>query len=323
MSPIDAAALAVLVYDDDGGKSEATAVWRGGPLADVEQTRFMQQGETLNTSVRGTTRAGGTKSRIRWASWKFADAKIIAYSIAGTTTILDALIDASYYSLQSTLRLSGLLVPFDVVLPVEVMQSLIEILTARHVFLPNEFLDVLDDVKASQAKYKRDDGWSHVIVGHSLGGAYANVVAARAGALSFALSPPGLYLGTKKMGLSSLSDLTSFLVSVIPEYDLVPAADGHYGTIAHIPCTVPDELDGVSKALECHGSARTLAMLVLGCGDRHYPQRRWEIVGYPNNEEYRRVYLRARHDNNVESADRPNFAGVVVPPREWVESYKL
>jgi hypothetical protein len=318
MSPIDAAALAVLVYNDDGGKAEATAAWRGGPLADVVQTRFVQQAELLNATTRGKTRAGGTKSRLRWASWKFADAKIVAYSLAGTTTILDALIDASYYSLQSTLRLSGFLVPFHVVLPVEVMQTLIEILTARNAFLPSEFLDVLDDVKASQAAHTREDGWSHVIVGHSLGGAYANVIAARAGALSFALSPPGLYFGTKKMGLHSLRDLTSYLVSVIPEFDLVPEADGQFGTIAHVPCTVSDTLNGVSKAIECHGSARTLSMLVLGCGDRQYPRRQWEIVAYPNSAEKRKVYLQA--GDSAGKGGAAGFGGSVVPPKGWAGS---
>ena len=133
-----------------------------------------------------------------------------------------------------------------------------------------------------------------------------------------ALSPPGLYFGTKKMGLHSLRDLTSYLVSVIPEFDLVPEADGQFGTIAHVPCTVSDTLNGVSKAIECHGSARTLSMLVLGCGDRQYPRRQWEIVAYPNSAEKRKVYLQA--GDSAGKGGAAGFGGSVVPPKGWAGS---
>ena len=203
------------------------------------------------------------------------------HSIAGTSTILDALIDTSYYAMQSTLKMSGFLIPFNDILPLHVIQKLIEVLSARGPFSPTEFLDVMDDVRQSRDAYKKANGWSHVVVGHSLGGAYANVIAARVGVQSFSLSPPGLYLGTRKMGIQSIADLSSHVISVVPEGDLVPTTDGHAGTIAHIPCTVRGT-DAIAKAVRCHSSSRTLAMLALACPDKSYPQRRWEIVDYPN-----------------------------------------
>ena len=111
-----------------------------------------------------------------------------------------------------------------------------------------------------------------------------NIIAARAGIRSFALSPPGLFFGTQKMGVDSFADLSSHTVSVIPEWDMVPTADGHAGTVIHVPCSVPRTMSNIKKSVACHSCSRTLAMLALACVDKQYPHRKWEIIDYPNSD---------------------------------------
>ena len=296
---LDAAALALIIYNDDGGLSEAGALWHGGPLSDVRQTEYVQQGQDLPKDLVGKTKSGGSKSRIRYASWNFTQAKVIAYSIAGTSTMLDALIDGSYYALQSTLKMSGFLVPFNSLLPLTIIQTMIEVVSGQGAFEPTEFLDLLDKIEMSK---KENPEWTHVVTGHSLGGAYANIVAARAGISAISFSPPGLYLGTRKMGMKFTSDLFSHLTNVIPEYDIVPKADGHAGTIAHIPCSISSQATAIEKGIACHSMHRTLGILALACRDTHYPHRIWNIIDVPNSQKPI-VVLKRDADGKSISAD--------------------
>ena len=110
-------------------------------------------------------------------------------------------------------------------------------------------------------KTLKGEGGHTMIVGHSLGGAYTNIVGPRAHIPTFALSPPGLYYGLKKFGLRETNDLYPYVTSIIPDHDPIPKADFQVGNLQNIPCTA--NIAGVGSQIQCHSAKRTLATLVM------------------------------------------------------------
>ena len=83
-----------------------------------------------------------------------------------------------------------------------------------------------------------------VLTGHSLGGGVANIVASKLGVISFAVSPPGIYLGTNIYGLNK-NDINILSRSVVPERDPISSLGVNGGEIISIPCYE-------SSSFNCH-----------------------------------------------------------------------
>ena len=165
-------------------------------------------------------------------------------------------------------------------MPVAFIQDLIAELTNPD-FKPTEYLDLLKDVEQTRdglraaPTYPGGPGGTTMVVGHSLGGCYTNIVGTLARVPTFALSPPGLYYGIRKFGIDYAAELYPWVQSIRPDHDPVPLADWQVGAVQNIPCTV--ELDGLGSRGACHSVLRTLSMLVSACPDTTHPGRAWGI----------------------------------------------
>eukprot|EP00484_Ammonia_sp_Unknown_P008667 CAMPEP_0197080294 /NCGR_PEP_ID=MMETSP1384-20130603/214060_1 /TAXON_ID=29189 /ORGANISM="Ammonia sp." /LENGTH=315 /DNA_ID=CAMNT_0042519177 /DNA_START=58 /DNA_END=1005 /DNA_ORIENTATION=- len=106
-------------------------------------------------------------------------------------------------------------------------------------------------VRTNLSEALRDEDRTIIILGHSLGGGIAQIVAAKLllneeanQVLSFGVASPGTKYSSKKFGFD-VNSLHETSISVLPERDLVSQIDVHGGEIQIIKC------DG-EHALDCH-----------------------------------------------------------------------
>merc|ERR1712176_465976 len=103
-----------------------------------------------------------------------------------------------------------------------------------------------------------------LLVGHSLGGGVAEIVAAKYAddgydsVYSFGLSSPGTLLSSEKFGFS-VEALDKSSISVLPRRDPVSSVDVHGGTTQIIECDA-------KAMLGCHLSTRSFCEIFRECG---------------------------------------------------------
>ena len=206
---LDAAFLANSIYEPDGGVLAATEVFRGGPLEDGVQTKFVRQfGGPPNNGPRKKD-----KSMIQWSRWDFNTSNTTVFVVRGTSNLIDALQDLSYYSIASSLKVVlQAILPIQYILPPIFIQKLIEF-CVNDAFKPIEYDALLKEVKEVRNGLRKkpsrsgEKGGQVLIVGHSLGGAYAQIVGALGEIQTMSLSPPGLFYGIKKFGINNISQV--------------------------------------------------------------------------------------------------------------------
>jgi hypothetical protein len=147
--------------------------------------------------------------------------------VRGTSNVVDAMQDLSYYSIASSLKVVlQFVLPIQHILPPEFIQELIQAMLNR-AFAPIEYNELLREVKHVTGgrrlpRTSQDSpGGQTMIVGHSLGGAYANIVGVLGEIPTFTLSPPGLFYGIKKFGIDNAADLYPYITALVPDMDLV------------------------------------------------------------------------------------------------------
>lgn len=180
ISVLDLAFLSNSIYEPDGGKMAAKEVFSNGPLADHNLTMFTRQ-----FSGTGNGRSGQDSSLIQWARWDFNNANTTIFVVRGTSNVVDAMQDMSYYSIASSLKVVlEFLLPIQHILPSEFIQELIKTML-NSAFEPIEYLELLHEINRvnNGIRKKRDSqsgkGGQTIITGHSLGGAYANIAGKR------------------------------------------------------------------------------------------------------------------------------------------------
>jgi len=241
-------------------------------------------------------RIGGSEST--WQVWDFPSTKTRAYVFRGTATLFDAMADMGIYSMSSSVQaVSMFLLPLTKILPTDVVLDLVDILTNDD-FKVTMHMEALDDARQWQMSHPKGDGWSAVVLGHSLGGVYANLLGASLQIPTFTFSPPGILQISRNAGVEHLELSKSFLTSLVPKGDPVPLMDKQVGTRVEFPCTVP--VNYFTDVAGCHKAERTLAMLVLACPDWNYPERQWGIgKSLPSGETARDWYLGGPSDDLV------------------------
>eukprot|EP00928_Gymnodinium_smaydae_P082774 TRINITY_DN6606_c0_g2_i3.p1 TRINITY_DN6606_c0_g2~~TRINITY_DN6606_c0_g2_i3.p1 ORF type:complete len:611 (-),score=62.96 TRINITY_DN6606_c0_g2_i3:84-1916(-) len=208
----------------------------------------------------------------RWGVFKLPESKVRVVAVRGTNIGRDILEDVDLFATIALLQLSGFLFPVLSALPRELVRDLIEDAAAPRAFNPWEEL-----VNATKTwKHKSEaDGYSLVVTGHSLGGAYTAIAAAAANVSGVAFSPPGIGYTFPRFGLQDEASITRSLTAVQPTGDLVPVVDKQVGFTQHISCRV-------KKTLGCHGIGTTLCELYSVCGDPRGRDSRCADLGpYP------------------------------------------
>jgi len=121
-------------------------------------------------------------------------------------------------------------------------------------------------VAGDPQKWSADDHrWNDplVMTGHSLGGALGVVAASRAGAEALVFSAPGntLMADVFKMNVQSAKKY----VNVMPDHDVIPKVDEHYGVVQHVLCRTKDGHE--ASSFLCHQVKKTACELWRVCGD--------------------------------------------------------
>jgi len=97
-----------------------------------------------------------------------------------------------------------------------------------------------------------------IVVGHSLGGALANIIGNIYQLQNFGLSPPGTAYGGEIYDFDDV-DVTKYMHAVVPQRDPVASLGSTHGTVIHIPCDEP-------KSLSCHYLTTTICKISSICG---------------------------------------------------------
>ena len=97
-----------------------------------------------------------------------------------------------------------------------------------------------------------------MLVGHSLGGGVAKIIGARQKIPAVSFSSPGIGYEYIKFSFS-LDDAIKYVVTIVPDGDLIPGIDKMYGQKQIIKCSG-------ENFVQCHLIGRTYCELHHGCG---------------------------------------------------------
>jgi len=119
----------------------------------------------------------------------------------------------------------------------------------------------MDLIKIGKEKVKKlsETNPNVIVVGHSLGGALANVIGTSLSVDNYAISPPGISYGGKVYGFTE-SQMSRYMHSVVPQRDPVAALGFTSGNVVNIPCYEP-------KSLDCHWAQTTICTLSRLCNE--------------------------------------------------------
>lgn len=247
---LDAALAANLAYVHDELEllGNVSAVFKHHPLG-VPAVREVQPWQTVG----------------RWVAMEF-EAEVDVLSFRGSGTTLDFVTDMELWFRVKTMLLADAVLPFISTLPLEVKRRMIHGDGGWMVrFLGLEQPWAAPCAAAAKAKARADArGRVLVIVGHSLGGGLASICAAHLSVPGVMLSPPGGSLSAHRFNVDTEARHLSAkkLVTIVPDFDIVPTADEHLGTVQRIGCHAEDPA-------ACHSAERTLCELWHACGDLH------------------------------------------------------
>jgi len=201
--------------------------------------------------------------------------------IRGTTPSLgDALQDMTLWSEISSFQIINLIIPLLVFWPINLTCNLVHILSTLQGWIGgrvemNNYLDevsnYVDNILPAWQTYVNDTAGNTDVVkmiGHSLGGGLANLVASKEygqymekgvppRTTSFGVSPVGTTYSSKKFGFT-WEAVTATETSVWAARDIVPMVDRHMGLYEVIPCTQ-------ASFLQCHSVLTTLCQLWRQC----------------------------------------------------------
>jgi len=244
----DASIMANLAYihDEQDLVGNVTAAFENHPLG-VPNVTNIQPWQTCG----------------RWMRFEF-EANIDVFAFRGSATTLDFITDMEMWMRVKTFAVADLLFPLMTAMPVEVKRNLIRGDSGWMVEffgLQQPWTAPCKAVAEAKAHAERR-GHALLVVGHSLGGGFASICAAKLGLPAVMLSPPGTGLSSYRFGIETAEhhQTAKKLLTIVPDYDVVPTADQHQGTIQRIACDAADP--GA-----CHSGERTLCELWHSCGD--------------------------------------------------------
>jgi len=201
--------------------------------------------------------------------------------IRGTTPSLgDALQDMQLWSEISSFQIINLIIPLLIFWPIDLTCNLVKTLSMLQGWIGgrvamndyfDEVFDYVSSILPSWQTYVLDTSANTdevKVLGHSLGGGLANLVASKEygqymnygvppRTTSFGVSPVGTAYSSKKFGFNWKA-VTATETSVWAERDIVPQVDRHQGLYEIIPCTQ-------ESFLRCHSVKTTLCQLWRQC----------------------------------------------------------
>ena len=250
VSVLDVGVLIAAIYDTtDYGEQAVVNAFAGGPLSDV----------ILNNTVKQDNNG---ESDIFWQRWDFNKAKTTIFVVQGTTTAYDGMQNLALYAMSSSIELLSFGLALDAILPSAVLSDLIDIISNDDFEIKTHH-KLKIEIEKFKVNHPKNQGWTTMIAGHSLGGSYANILGALLEIPSFTFSPPGLLYISKSLRIDGkqIELAKSFATSLVPQWDSVAKVDHIVGTRVEIPCTV--NLTGALDMVQCHSPVKLICSLIL------------------------------------------------------------
>eukprot|EP01084_Bolivina_argentea_P267876 454848_1 len=186
-------------------------------------------------------------------------------SIRGTLDQSDMKQDLRMFTEIASLQFISFIIPLTTILPEETVIDIVSKITVPYTRFDDKIYDyILTNILESEISESKPD-YTIYLVGHSLGGGIASIVAARFAKesyqnvkfKSFGVSSPGVGWSSKKFGFS-LDDLDRTSKSVVPRRDIVPMFDRHGGDKQIIQCNE-------RIFLNCHFVSSSFMELLRSC----------------------------------------------------------
>ena len=195
-------------------------------------------------------------------------------AVRGTYDTDDVLQDVSLYTEVFTLQTFSWVIPLTTILPVGFIRDFI-----KYASIPEGMIDptlrerydepvynyIESNLSFALSKVKGEIANKTIfLMGHSLGGGVAEIVAAKfadegyTNVYSFGLSSPGTLYSSLKFGFS-VEALDKSSISVLPRRDPVSSVDQHGGVAQTIECNA-------EQMIYCHSCPRSFCEIYQECG---------------------------------------------------------
>jgi len=276
LGPTEMTLLAELSYKKEGVTNQSLAYFLGS-----ENFIWVDTNESFTDSEANFYHIKAVKKTPPSYDHNSGDVHENYVVIRGTTPSLgDALQDMTLWSEISSFQIINLIIPVLVFWPINLTCNLVRILSTLQGWIGgkvvmnnylNEVSDYVNNILPPWQTYINDTtGNTDVVkmIGHSLGGGLANLVASKEygqymekgvppRTTSFGVSPVGTAYSSKKFGFG-WEAVTATETSVWAARDIVPLVDRHMGLYEVIPCTQ-------QSFLQCHSVLTTLCQLWRQC----------------------------------------------------------
>jgi len=189
----------------------------------------------------------------------------IVLAVKGTSNPVDCLTDAGFWTGVFVMQFFNVFVPFFSAIPPSVVEFVLRVTMFSTSFKQmRTTVDKIVEMIQTQSKNYPND--QIVLTGHSLGGGLVEIAAAQVGVPTVDVSGLG-----NKFSVSRFikhykpTRIYDNIVSIMPDYDMVPRIDWHNDAVQHIQCR---DAQGFQRgSLMCHGVYVTACEIWRACGD--------------------------------------------------------
>jgi len=251
LSVLDLAALAMFAYEPDCMR-----------IPDLLKSSFGKGAGSPRMEV-----CMPYESLPRWVSFYFPPRKrggegTRVFSVKGTSTWRDIYVDTNLFATIQVLQALSKVVPILSLLPVPLIQGIVGPIRGAETHIWEDLASAIESRQDEAAQRGRGTD-KVVLTGHSLGGAIAQIVAARLQLPALLFSAPGVTYSARRFDLKS--DWVRHVTVVVPDNDFVPLVDVQAGVVQRLACL--DREGKGASARVCHSLRKTACELWRACGD--------------------------------------------------------
>eukprot|EP00927_Polykrikos_kofoidii_P071375 TRINITY_DN67640_c0_g1_i1.p1 TRINITY_DN67640_c0_g1~~TRINITY_DN67640_c0_g1_i1.p1 ORF type:complete len:1462 (+),score=156.61 TRINITY_DN67640_c0_g1_i1:104-4489(+) len=186
----------------------------------------------------------------------------VVIAVKGTSTFMDVSLDLSMFACIKLLQIFDLLVNIFGLSPPDLVRSVLS--SARLPQTKKIFTKITDVLKKQVLDAQSMYNATVVLTGHSLGGAFAQIVAAQTGVNALVWSAPGSYYSQAMFNMTT--EATQRTVTVIaPDSDQVAMVDRQAGAVQPIQCRKKDGQAGLPTL--CHLLTKSACEIWRVCTD--------------------------------------------------------